>query len=112
MVAVDQLVNISEWDYQIIILLLIVIICVSAISYFTTIYLGERISGFLSRINYSGLCATVLAGLAIMIFMFTGWFGFIIFLISMPAGMIASYAKVRKINAMGVIMLPVILYFL
>ena len=112
MVAIDQLVKVSEWDYSIIILLLIVIIYVSAISYFTTIYLGDRISGFLSRINYSKLCATVLAGLAIMVFMFTGWFGFIIFLISTPVGMISSYAKVRKINAMGVIMLPVILYFL
>ena len=57
MVAIDQLVNVSEWDYSIIILLLIVIIYVSAISYFTTIYLGDRISGFLSRINYSKLCA-------------------------------------------------------
>lgn len=112
MVAVDQLVNVSEWDYSTIILLLIVIIYVSAISYFTTIYLGDRISGFLSRINYSGLCATVLAGLAALVFIFTGWFGFIIFLISTPVGMIATYAKVRKINAMGVIMLPVILYFL
>ena len=112
MVAIDGLVNVSEWDYSIIILLLIVIIYVSTISYFTTIYLGDRISGFLSRINYSKLCSTVLAGLSIMVFMFTGWFGFIIFLISTPVGMIASYAKIRKINAMGVIMLPVILYFL
>ncbi|MCX9088349.1 MAG: tripartite tricarboxylate transporter permease, partial [Candidatus Methanoperedens sp.] len=69
-------------------------------------------SGLLSRINYSKLCAAVLAGLSIMVFMFTGWFGFIIFLISTPVGMIASYANIRKINAMGVIMLPVILYFL
>jgi len=112
MVAIDQLVNVSEWDYSIIILLLIVIIFVSAISYFTTIYLGDRISGFLSGINYSKLCATVLVGLAALVFIFTSWFGFIIFLISTPVGMIASYAKIRKINAMGVIMLPVILYFL
>jgi putative membrane protein len=112
MVAIDQLVNVADWDYSIIILLLIVIIFVSAISYFTTIYLGGRVSGFLSRINYSKLCAGVLAGLAALVILFTGWFGFIIFLISTPVGMIASYAKIRKINAMGVIMLPVILYFL
>ena len=112
MVAIDQLVNVSEWDYSTIILLLIVIIYVSAISYFTTIYLGDRISGFLSKINYSRLCAAVLAGLTALVIIFTGWFGFIIFLISTPVGMIATYAKVRKINAMGVIMLPVILYFI
>jgi len=112
MVAIEQLVNVGDWDYSIIIILLIVIIFVSAISYFTTIYLGSRISGPLSRINYSKLCAGVLAGLAALVILFTGWFGLIIFLISTPVGMIASYAKIRKINAMGVIMLPVILYFL
>jgi len=61
MVAIDQLVNVGDWDYSIIIILLIVIIFVSAISYFTTIYIGGRISGFLLRINYSKLCAGVLA---------------------------------------------------
>lgn len=111
MVAINELVIVSEWDRSILILLLIVIIYVSAISYFTTIYLGDRISGFLSRINYYGLCSGVLVGLAALVFIFTGWFGAIIFLISIPIGMIASFAKIRKINAMGVIMLPVILYY-
>ncbi|MCX9084456.1 MAG: tripartite tricarboxylate transporter permease [Candidatus Methanoperedens sp.] len=112
MVAIDQLVNVKEWDYSIIMILLIVIIFVSTISYFTTIYLGGSISGILSRINYSRLCAIVLAVLTILVILFTGWFGLIIFVISTPVGMIASYAKIRKINAMGVIMFPVILYFL
>lgn len=112
MVAIDQLVNVRDWDVSIVILLLIVIIYVSAVSYFTTIYLGERIAALLSHINYPALCAAVLAGLSVLVFIFTGWFGFIIFLISTPIGMIASYAKIRKVNAMGVIMLPVILYFI
>ncbi|MGB8215892.1 MAG: tripartite tricarboxylate transporter permease [Candidatus Methanoperedens sp.] len=112
MVSIDKLVNVSEWDFSVIIVLLIVIVYVSVISYYTTIYLGDKISGFLSRINYSKLCAAVLIGLSVMAFMFTGWFGFIVFLISTSVGMIASYAKIRKTHAMGVIMLPVILYFL
>lgn len=112
MVGIDKLVNIKEWDLSIIAVLLIVIVFVSIISYYTTIFLGERISGFLSGINYEKLCASVLIGLSIIVFLFTGWFGFVIFLISTPVGMVATYAKIRKINAMGVIMLPVILYFI
>jgi putative membrane protein len=112
MVAIDRLVNIKERELSIIIILLIVIVYVSVISYYTTIYLGDRIAGFLSGINYSKLCGAVLAGLSFMVFMFTGWFGFTVFLISTPIGMIASFAKIRKTHAMGVIMLPVILYFL
>jgi putative membrane protein len=112
MVAIDKLVNIKDWELSIIIILLIVIVYVSVISYYTTIYLGDRIAGFLSGINYSKLCGAVLVGLSVMVFMFTGWFGFMIFLISTPIGMIASFAKIRKTHAMGVIMLPVILYFI
>lgn len=111
MVSIDKLVNINEWELSVIVILLIVIVYVSVISYYTTIFLGDRISGFLSGINYSKLSATVLAGLSLMVFMFTGWFGFAVFLISIPIGMTASYAKIRKTHAMGVIMLPVIMYF-
>ncbi|MDP2767080.1 MAG: tripartite tricarboxylate transporter permease [Candidatus Methanoperedens sp.] len=112
MVAIDRLVDIKEWELSIIFILLIVIAYVSVISYYTTIYLGDKISGLLSQINYSKLCAAVLLGLSVMVFMFTGWFGLIVFLISTPIGMMASYAKIRKTHAMGVILLPVILYFL
>ncbi len=111
MVAIDGLTNVSEWELSTIIILLIVIIYISIISYYTTIYLGDRIAGFLSRINYSKLCAAVLAGLTFMVIIFTGWFGLVIFLISTPVGMIASFAKIRKTHAMGVILLPVIMYF-
>ncbi|MFA4935084.1 MAG: tripartite tricarboxylate transporter permease [Candidatus Methanoperedens sp.] len=112
MVSIGKLVNINEWDFSVIVVLLIVIAYVSVISYYTTIFLGDRISGYLSHINYSKLCAVVLFGLSVMVFMFTGWFGFVVFLISTPIGMMSSYAKIRKTHAMGVIMLPVILYFL
>ncbi|VVB90053.1 Tripartite tricarboxylate transporter TctA family protein [uncultured archaeon] len=111
MVAINGLINVNEWELSTIIILLIVIIYISIISYYTTIYLGDRIAGFLSKINYSKLCAAVLAGLTLMVIMFTGWFGLVIFLISTPVGMIASFAKIRKTHAMGVILLPVITYF-
>ncbi len=111
MVAIDGLINVNEWELSTIIILLIVIIYISIISYYTTIYLGDRIAGFLSRIDYSKLCTAVLAGLTLMVIIFTGWFGLVIFLISTPVGMIASFAKIRKTHAMGVILLPVITYF-
>ena len=112
MVAVDELITRNEWEFSMIAILLIVIIFVSIISYYSTIFLGDRISGFLSKINYSKLCLAVLAGLTLMVIMFTGWFGLVIFLISTPVGMIATFAKIKKVHAMGVILLPVIMYFI
>lgn len=112
MVAINDLVNIKEWDVSIIIILLSVIVFVSIISYFTTIYLGDRVAGFLARINYEKLCAVILFMLVLLVLSLTGFFGLGILMISVPIGMFASYAKIRKTHAMGVIMLPVIMYFI
>ncbi len=111
MVAINELINIEEWDMSVIILLLAVIVYVSILSYYATIYLGDRISDLLSKMDYSKICSAVLGFLTLMVIMFTGWFGLAIFLISTPVGMISSFAKIRKTHAMGVILLPVILYF-
>lgn len=111
MVAINELINIEEWDMSVIILLLAVIVFVSILSYYATIYLGDRISGLLSKMDYSKICSAVLVFLTLMVIMFTGWFGLVIFLISTTVGMVSSFAKIRKTHAMGVILLPVILYF-
>jgi putative membrane protein len=111
MVAINELVKIDEWDTSIIILMLAVIVFISILSYYSTIYLGDRISGILSKIDYSKLCYAVLILLTLMVIMFTGWFGLVIFLISTPVGMVSSFAKIRKTHAMGVILLPVILSY-
>jgi putative membrane protein len=111
MVAINGLVNIEEWDISFMIMLLAIIVFVSILSYYATIYLGNRISGLLSKIDYSKLSCAVLIFLTLMVVMFTGWFGLVIFLISAPVGMVASFAKIRKTHAMGVILLPVILFF-
>jgi putative membrane protein len=111
MVAINELINIEEWDMSVIILLLAVIVYVSILSYYATIFLGDRISGLLSKMDYSKICSAVLVFLTLMVIMFTGWFGLVIFLISTPVGMVSSFAKIRKTHAMGVILLPVILYF-
>jgi putative membrane protein len=43
---------------------------------------------------------------------FTGLFGLMVFLIATPIGMLPSFMGIRKSHAMGVIILPVILYFI
>ena len=89
-----------------------VILLTAFLSYFSTIMIGNNVHRVLSRIDYSKLCVGVLIGLALMVFLFTGFFGLLIFIIATPIGMLAPFFKVRKSNAMGVILLPVIMYFI
>lgn len=95
---------------SLVLLFIIIIVIVSILSYFATIYFGKISGELLQKFNYSKLCLGVLIGLTAIVILFTGWFGFIIFLIAIPIGMIPSYAKIRRVHAMGVLLLPLILY--
>lgn len=93
-------------------LFLCVIIITAIMSYFSTIYLGDRVHQWLRSVDYPLLCYMVMALLTLLVFLFTGAFGLMIFVLSTSVGMLAPFLKVRKSHAMGVILLPVILYFL
>ncbi len=99
-------------DTSMLLLFFGVILLTAFLSYFSTIMIGNNVHRVLSRIDYSKLCVGVIIGLALMVVAFTGFFGLLIFIIATPIGMLAPFFKVRKSNAMGVILLPVILYFI
>ncbi|KGK97806.1 hypothetical protein LI82_08520 [Methanococcoides methylutens] len=112
MVAMDELLETASLTAQDIILFLLVIATTALLSYISTIAIGNNIHRMLAKLDYSMICITVLLGLALMSLLFTGFFGLLIFVIAIPLGMSASFMKIRKSHAMGVILLPVILYFL
>lgn len=112
MVAVEEILGTDSLDAQILLLFFAAIVLTSLLSYFSTICIGNNAHHLLKRLNYTKLCAGVLVGLSLMVLLFTGFFGLFIFMLSTPIGMLPSFMNIRKSHAMGVILLPVILYFL
>ncbi|MGB9930144.1 MAG: tripartite tricarboxylate transporter permease [Methanosarcina sp.] len=112
MVAVEEILGAEVFDFPILLLFFAAMVLTALFSYFSTVWIGNNAHHLLKKINYTKLCACVLAGLGLMVLLFTGPFGFFIFVISTPIGMLASFMNVRKSHAMGVILLPVILYFI
>ena len=112
MVAVNELLGGISPDIPSLLLFLSVVSLTALVSYFSTIFLGDRVHRGISRINYSFLAQGVIAVLSILVLAFTGPFGLLIFIIATPVGMLAPFLKIRKSHAMGVILLPVILYFI
>lgn len=112
MVAVEEILGTDSLDRAVILLFFAAIVLTALFSYFSTIFIGNNAHHLLKKLNYSKLCTGVLIGLSVMVFLFTGFFGLFIFVIATPIGMLTSFLKVRKSHAMGVILLPVILYFL
>jgi putative membrane protein len=112
MVAIENILGTNTLGLPVLLLFFAATVLTAMFSYFSTIWIGNNAHLFLKNIDYSKLCTCVLIGLTVMIYLFTGLFGLFIFIISTPIGMLASFMNVRKSHAMGVILLPVILYFL
>lgn len=112
MAAISEILGAEAFGNFTLLLFFAAILLSSLLSYFSTLFIGNNIHRFLLKIDYHKLCFVVLLGLSTMVLLFTGFFGLFVFIISTPIGMMASFMKVRKSHAMGVILLPVILYFL
>jgi putative membrane protein len=112
MVAVFDILGNTSLDINILIALLIAITAVSIAAYFMTIWLGERILPLLSAINYRILCSMILIGLSALVMLFTGGFGLVIYAAAVPIGMLAPYLKIRRSHAMGVLLLPLLIFYL
>jgi|SRR5665648_163035 len=111
MVAIlDLLGNIP--DMRTLLLFYGVVAITSIMAYFTTIYIGNTIHKPLRKLDYRTLAMTVISFLAIMVFFFNGVFGIAIFMLSIALGMLPHFLGVRKMHCMGVLLIPVILYFI
>jgi len=111
-VAINEILGVESLGFQVILLFFTAILMTALFSYFSTVWIGNNDHHMLRKLDYTKLCIGVLVGLTIMSFLFTGLFGLFIFIISIPIGMLPSFMNIRKSHAMGVILLPVILYFL
>jgi putative membrane protein len=112
MVVVNDLLGGVNLDASTVLLFFCAIVLTAIMSYFSTIYLGDRVHLWLRSIDYPVLCYSVIAVLTLLVLLFTGLFGLVVFAIATSVGMLPSFLKIRKSHAMGVILLPVIIYFL
>jgi len=110
MVAVRDLVG-ETLDFHLVLLFLIVIVLVSIAAYAATIFIGDHAPSVLAHFDYQKICMTILIGLVVMVILFNGVFGIAIFLAAVPIGMLPYYMGVKKSHAMGVLLLPVMIYY-
>jgi putative membrane protein len=66
----------------------------------------------IAKVNYRYLSIGIICLIVSLVFYFTSFLGLFILSISTSIGLIAPLRKVGRNNAMGCLLLPVILYFL
>lgn len=92
--------------------ILATIIISSIIAFFLTLFLARKFSNIISKINYFKLSLIILIILSLVVFLFSGLLGFLIYIISTFTGIFAIESGARRTNLMGCLMLPSILLYL
>ncbi len=97
--------------------LLILILAIVTISGIISFFLTKYLAGFFSRkitsINYTKISIATLAILAVVVFIFSsGFFGVLVLIISTLTGIYCISTGARRINMMGCLLIPTILFYL
>jgi len=85
---------------------------VAGIASFLALRISRAFCFFIGKLNYKMLCLGVVAVVTILVMVFSGFLGLIVLIVSTCIGLIPNLTGVGKNNAMGCLLLPVILYFL
>jgi putative membrane protein len=114
--AAMQLVSVKEWTGLLmpthLIYLLMAILLAGVLSYFSTVFVGRLFAKHFSKLPYQPLVAGTILLIVILVFLFTGILGLLILLIATFLGLLPVHWNVRRSHLMGVLLFPIILYFL
>ncbi len=109
-VAVMQL--ISSIDPFIFIVFLSSALVAGCFAAILALNIAKVFSRIMSKVNYNLVCSIIILMIIILGFYFSGWIGLFVLWVSTSLGMLAPLVGVKRSNAMGCLLLPVILYFI
>jgi len=114
--AVKSLVTIVEWNRLImptnLIYFLIALIFGGTLSYFLTLKIGKFFAKHFTKIPYLSLIKLTICMIIILVFLFTGLIGLIVLVVATFIGLLPIQWGVRRSHCMGVLLIPIILYFI
>lgn len=108
-VAIQQLIETVTFTH--IMIFISVSMVAGGIAVFLTLYIGKFFSFYISKVNYTFLVCSIISFVVILTVVLTGFLGFIFLVISTAIGIIPAMVKVARVNSMGCLVLPVILFF-
>jgi len=114
--AVQDLVSISQWNEliipEILIYFLIALIFAGALSYFLTLKIGKIFAKHFANVPYLLLIKSTICLVTILVFLFTGITGLFVFSVATLIGLIPVHWGIRRSHCMGILLIPIILYFI
>jgi putative membrane protein len=114
--AAMELISVSEWENTLmpsnLSYLLIALLLGGTISYFLTLKVGKVFAKKFTNVPYALIVKLTISLVVILVFLFTGILGILILVVSTFIGLLPVEWGVRRSHCMGVLLIPIILYFL
>jgi putative membrane protein len=114
--AALELIEVEEWIAFLmpvnLIYLLITLLLGGVLSYFLTLKVGEIFAKHVARVPYSMLVYFTIAMIVVLVLLFTGIGGVLVLVVATFIGLLPVHWGVRRSHCMGVLLVPIILYFL
>ncbi|MEM2678955.1 MAG: tripartite tricarboxylate transporter permease [Candidatus Hadarchaeales archaeon] len=107
-VAVGQILEIGSRE---LIIMVGVSLFAGGIAGLLTLKLSKIMAREMSKLPYRGLCAAVLVFITFLVFFYSGFVGLLVFATATSIGVLPAVVQVKRTHAMGVILLPCILFF-
>lgn len=114
--AAMELISVSEWNDLLmpsnLAYLLIALLLGGTLSYFLTLKVGKIFAQKFANVPYALIVKLTISLVVILVFLFTGILGILILVVSTFIGLLPVEWGVRRSHCMGVLLIPIILYFL
>ncbi len=82
------------------------------IGYFFSLYFSKKILCIVQKVNYSALSSGIAVFLSILVVLFSGTTGFLVFVTATAIGYYSIARGIKRINTMAFLMVPTILIYL
>jgi putative membrane protein len=110
--AANAIQQLSSLSFSNLIYIILVILLSSIITIFITVKISKFFAKNINKINYTLCSSAVLIILLLSVIFFSGFLGFLIFIISSILGLTSIYLKIRRSFLMGALLIPTILLYL
>ena len=114
--AAMELLSVAEWTSlfmpENLTYLLIALLLGGTLSYFLTLKVGKIFAKHFANVPYALVVKLTITMVVILVFLFTGFLGILILIVATFIGLLPVEWGVRRSHCMGVLLIPIILYFL
>ncbi|KYK29781.1 hypothetical protein AYK20_00160 [Thermoplasmatales archaeon SG8-52-1] len=114
--AAMELISVDEWTALLIptnlCYFLISLLLGGTLSYFFTLKVGKIFAKRFANVPYSSIVKLTITMIVILVILFTGFVGILILIVATCIGLLPVEWGVRRSHCMGILLIPIILYFL